>query len=178
MRRANVIIFALGLACGGLSVRVLSAAGPARKPVAPPVPYLFKSAAALAELEKTLGGPGAHGGDLVKPGPVAVEVVWKHEQDNVQKEIEAHDGRDHVFFVTDGRATFTVGGELDGAHEISTGEWRAPQAKGAQTIEAKKGDLLFIPHGTPHSRTTKGSNFTMLQLSFWPGGAPKPVAAK
>src|SRR5205814_2409586 len=142
-----------------------------------PVPYLVKSAASLAEIEKGLGGEGGHGADLVKPGPVALEVVWKHEQDNEQKELEVHDGRDHVFFVTEGKATFKIGGELEAPHEISPGEWRAAKVKGAQTVELKKGDLVFIPHGTPHWRSSKGSTFTMLQLSFWPGGAPAAASS-
>jgi quercetin dioxygenase-like cupin family protein len=151
-------------------------AAPARKPAVAPVPYFVKSAASLAELEKTLGGQGAHGADLVKAvGPVAVEVVWKHEEENQQNGVESHDGRDHVFFVTDGKAQFTLGGEAIDPKEVSPGEWRAPRSKGSQTVEVKKGDLIFIPHGTVHSRTTKGSRFTMLQISFWPGGAPAPA---
>jgi quercetin dioxygenase-like cupin family protein len=174
--RRTIIVFVLGLGCGALSLRAVSA--PARKPAGPPVPYVVKTAAALAEIEKTLGGEGAHGADLVKPGPVALEVVWKREQDNEAKELESHDGKDHVFYITDGKGTFKLGGELEGAHEISPGEWRATKVKGAQAVEVKKGDLLFIPHGTPHWRTSKGAGFTMLQLSFWPGGAPAPTPAK
>jgi mannose-6-phosphate isomerase-like protein (cupin superfamily) len=123
-----------------------------------------------------LGGQGAHGADLVKAaGPMAVEVIWKREQDNTQELLESHDGRDHVFFVTDGKATFTLGGELEDPKEISPGEWRAPKARGSKVMELKKGDLVVIPHGTVHSRHTKGGAFTMLQISFFPNGAPKPT---
>jgi mannose-6-phosphate isomerase-like protein (cupin superfamily) len=164
----------LGLVCLAFSVQ--APAAPARKPAVAPVPYLLKTGSSLAEVEKTLGGNGAHGADLVKAvGPVAVEVVWKHEQENVQEKAEVHDGRDHVFYVTDGKASFTLGGELEDPSEISAGEWRAAKTKGSKVVEVKKGDLLFIPHGTVHSRHTKGSSFTMLQITFWPGGAPKPT---
>src|ERR1700704_4341488 len=101
------------LAIAGLTVTASAPAAPGRKPAAAPVPYLVKTAASLAELEKTLGGSGAHGADLVKPGPVAVEVVWKREEENQQNGVELHDGRDHVFYVTDGKAVFTLGGTLD-----------------------------------------------------------------
>jgi mannose-6-phosphate isomerase-like protein (cupin superfamily) len=178
MRRVPVLASsALGFWC--LVSSPLAQAAPARQPPAPAAPYVLKTAASLAEIEKSLGGEGAHGADIVKPGgPIAVEVVWKHEKENDQKELEVHEGRDHVFYVTDGKATFKLGGELDGAHEISPGEWRAPKSKNSQTVELKKGDLVFIPHGTPHWRSTKGSsNFTMLQISFWPGGAPAVAAA-
>jgi quercetin dioxygenase-like cupin family protein len=168
------------IAAAGLLLLVVATPAPAappRKPAVAPVPYFVKTAASLAELEKTLAGPGAHGADLVKAvGPMAVEVVWKHEEENQQNGVESHDGRDHVFFVTDGKAVFTLGGEAIEPKEVSPGEWRAPRSKGSQVVEVKKGDLVFIPHGTVHSRTTKGSRFTMLQLSFWPGGAPAPTA--
>jgi mannose-6-phosphate isomerase-like protein (cupin superfamily) len=160
-----------------LTLTATAAPETARKPPAPSGPYLFKTAASLAEVEKTLLGTGAHGADLVKTGPGAVEVVWKHEEENVQNGVEVHEGRDHVFFVTDGKATFILGGTMEEAKEASPGEWRAPRATGAQTVDAKKGDLIVIPHGTVHSRSTKGSKFTMLQISFWPGGAPRPTTA-
>ena len=140
--------------------------------------HIIVTAASLAEVEKTLLGQGAHGADLVKPGPGAVEVVWKHEEENVQNNVEVHEGRDHVFFVTEGKATFILGGTMEDPKEVSPGEWRAPRAAGAQTVDAKKRDLIVIPHGTVHSRSTKGSKFTMLQLSFWPGGAPAARTGK
>jgi quercetin dioxygenase-like cupin family protein len=169
------------LVAGGVSVSAGAAdpgAVPGRAPVRAPAPYVVKSAASLAEVEKTLEGHGGHGADLVKPGATAVEVVWRHEEDHESKDLEVHDGKDHVFFVTDGEATFTLGGELVDPREISAGEWRAPVSRKSDTVEAHKGDLIFIPHGTVHGRSAKGRRFTMLQISFWPGGAPgAPMAA-
>jgi mannose-6-phosphate isomerase-like protein (cupin superfamily) len=166
-----VILAVLGVAGLAFSGPELLAAPP-RAPAVAPLPYLVKTAASLADLEKTLAGKGSHGADLVKPGPVALEVVWRHEEDNVQPDVELHDGKDHIFFVTDGRVVFTLGGEMEQPREVSAGEWRAPRSRGARVVEIKKGDLLFIPHGTVHARSTRGTGFTMLQLSFWPGGAP------
>jgi mannose-6-phosphate isomerase-like protein (cupin superfamily) len=150
---------------------------PAHVPSAAPAPYFVKSAASLADLEKTLAGKGAHSGDLLKPGATALEIVWRHEEDYEQAELELHDGKDHVFFVTDGQAAFTLGGELVAPREISAGEWKAKTSRNSEVVEARKGDLLFIPHGTVHGRSAKGQKFTMLQLSFWPGGAPAPRTA-
>ena len=163
--------FAATIALGGVA-----GADGARAPSVAPVPYFVKSAASLADVEKTLQGKGAHSGELLKPGPTALEIVWRHEEDQEQKELEVHDGKDHVFFVTEGQATFTLGGQLLAPHEISPGEWRAPQSQRSQTVEAGKGDLIFIPHGTVHGRSAKGRRFTMLQISFWPGGAPAAPA--
>ena len=37
------------------------------------------------------------------------------------------------------------------------GEWLAPRSKGSTSIDMSKGDMLIIPRGTPHKRTTKES---------------------
>ena len=134
-------------------------------------------AASLAEVEKTLQGKGGHGADLLKPGATAVEIVWRHEEDFEQTELELHDGKDHVFFVTDGQASLTLGGELVAPREISPGEWKAAKATNSKTVDVAKGDLVFIPHGTVHGRSAKGRHFTMLLVSFYPGGAPAPAPA-
>src|SRR6476659_7306698 len=114
----------VGIACLAAGVRVARTA-PARKPAVAPVGYFVKTAASLAEVEKTLQGKGAHGADLLKPGATAIEIVWRHEEDYEQTELELHDGKDHIFFVTDGQATLTLGGELVAPREISPGEWKA-----------------------------------------------------
>jgi len=148
-----------------------------RKPATAATPVVIKSAASLAEIEKTLQGPGGHGTTLVAPTPqTALEVAWRHEENAEDGGLEVHDGRDHVFFVTEGRAVFKLGGELDAPKEISPGEWRAPRAKGTKEVVLNKGDFAFIPHGTVHGRA-KGGKFTMLLLSFWPGGAPAEAIA-
>lgn len=170
------ILPALAIALFAAAPPAAPAPAPARAPAAAPAPYFVKSAASLAELEKTLAGKGGHSGDLLKPGPTALEIVWRHEEDHEGKELEVHDGKDHVFFIVDGQATFTLGGALVEPREISAGEWRAAKAKDAKLVDVAKGDLLFIPHGTVHGRSAKGRKLTMLQLSFWPGGAPAPAA--
>jgi mannose-6-phosphate isomerase-like protein (cupin superfamily) len=149
-----------------------------RRPAAAPVPYFVKSAASLAEVEKTLAGKGGKASDLLKPAATSIEIVVRHEEDFEQPELELHDGKDHVFFVTDGQATLTLGGELVAPKEISPGEWRAPKATGTKTVDVAKGDLVFIPHGTVHGRSVKGRKFTMVIASFFPGGPPAPAPAK
>ena len=153
-------------------------AATARRPVAPPVPYFVKSAASLAELEKTLQGKGGKAGDLLKPAATSIEIVLRHEEDFEQAEHEIHDGKDHIFFVTDGQATLTLGGELVAPKEISPGEWRSPKSANSKTVDVAKGDLIFIPHGTLHGRSVKGKRFTMVIASFFPNGPPPPAPAK
>ena len=46
---------------------------PARRPSVAPAAYFVKSAASLADVERTLHGKGAHGADLLKPGATSME---------------------------------------------------------------------------------------------------------
>ena len=149
-----------------------------RRPAPAPTSYFVKTAASLAEVERTLQGKGAHGSDLLKPGATGIEIVLRHEDDYEQTELELHDGKDHIFFVTDGQATLTLGGDLIAPREISPGEWKAAKATSATTVDVAKGDLVFIPHGTVHGRSAKGRRFTMLIVSFFPAGpsgGPSPA---
>jgi mannose-6-phosphate isomerase-like protein (cupin superfamily) len=139
--------------------------------------YFVKTAASLADVEKTLQGKGGRAATLLSPGPGPIEITWRHEEDVEQPELELHEGKDHVFFVTEGQATITLGGQLVAPHQISPGEWKAARSTHSQSVEVAKGDLLFIPHGTVHGRSVKGRRFTVLLLSFWPGGAPAPAPA-
>jgi len=166
---------AVGIACLASSARVAwTAPSPARKPAVAPVPYFVKSAASLAEVEKTLQGKGGHAADLLKPEKTGIEIVWRHEEDFAQAELELHDGKDHVFVVTDGQASLVLGGELVAPREVSAGEWKAAKSTNSRTVDVGKGDLVFIPHGTVHGRSVKG-RFTMMIISFYPGGPPPPA---
>jgi quercetin dioxygenase-like cupin family protein len=70
------------------------------------------------------------------------------------KEFEWHEGRDHILLVLDGETVYQVGGTPRGAHSMGPGEWHAPEAEGATTLTLKKGDMLVIPRGTLHKRST------------------------
>lgn len=151
---------------------------PVYAPVTVPAGYFVKTAASLAALEKTLQGQGGRAATILKPGPGPIEITLRHEEDWEQPELELHEAKDHVVIVTEGQATITLGGQLVAPHQISPGEWQAARSMRSQTVEVAKGDLLFIPHGTVHGRSVKGRRFTMLLLSFWPGGAPAAVPTK
>jgi uncharacterized protein YjlB len=56
--------------------------------------------------------------------------------------------------------------------------WPLPKAMLSKSVDVGKGDLLFIPHGVVHGRSIKGRHFTMLLVSFWPGGAPPPPKSR
>ncbi len=85
------------------------------------------------------------------------KVVLTVETSKTAKEFEWHEGRDHVLLVLDGETVYQVGGTPKGAHSIGPGEWHAPEADGATTLTLKKGDMLVIPRGTLHKRSTARS---------------------
>jgi mannose-6-phosphate isomerase-like protein (cupin superfamily) len=90
-------------------------------------------------------------------------VVLTVETAKSAKEFEWHEGRDHIFQVLDGSTVFELGGTPKGAHGIAPGEWRAPEAVGATTLTLQKGDMLVIPRGTLHKRSTAGTvTFTLI----------------
>jgi len=85
------------------------------------------------------------------------KVVLTVETAKTAKEFEWHEGRDHVLLVLDGETVYQVGGTPKGAHSIGPGEWHALEAEGASTVTLKKGDMLVIPRGTLHKRSTAGT---------------------
>jgi len=84
-------------------------------------------------------------------------VVLTTETTKTQKEFEWHEGRDHVVQIVDGTTVYEVGGKPQGGHSAKTHEWNAPVAEGVAKFTLKKGDMLVIPRGTPHKRTTAES---------------------
>jgi mannose-6-phosphate isomerase-like protein (cupin superfamily) len=84
-------------------------------------------------------------------------VVLTVETAKSAKEFEWHEGRDHILQVLDGSTVLEVGGTPKGAHSEAPGEWHAPEAEGATTLTLKKGDMLVIPRGTLHKRSTAGT---------------------
>jgi mannose-6-phosphate isomerase-like protein (cupin superfamily) len=86
------------------------------------------------------------------------------EKEKSAKEFEWHEGRDHVFQILDGSTVYELGGMPKNGRNIRPGEWLAPESAGAKTITLNKGDILVIPRGTPHKRSTAGS-VTLLLIS-------------
>jgi mannose-6-phosphate isomerase-like protein (cupin superfamily) len=79
------------------------------------------------------------------------------------KEFEWHEYRDHVLLILDGITSYEVGGTPKNGRNIGPGEWLAPEAAGATSLVLKKGDMLVIPRGTLHRRsTTKSVTFFLI----------------
>jgi mannose-6-phosphate isomerase-like protein (cupin superfamily) len=73
------------------------------------------------------------------------------------KEFEYHEGRDHVIQILEGTTLYEVGGTPKNARNVKPGEWLAPISEGSTAITMSKGDMLILPRGTPHKRSTEGS---------------------
>ena len=97
-------------------------------------------------------------------------LVLTTEKTKSAKEYEWHEGRDHLIIIVDGETVYEVGGSPKGTHKLREGEWLAPEVEGASKITLKKGDILTIPRGTLHKRSTADS-VTFLLIS--PAGTVK-----
>jgi len=95
--------------------------------------------------------------NLYEPKALPLTIVLTTEEKKSGKEFEWHEGRDHIFQVIEGSTRYELGGTPKGAHNTKPGEWLAPASEGATSLTLKKGDMLVIPRGTPHRRSTDGS---------------------
>jgi len=145
-----------------------------RKPVKPIRPYVVMTGQSVADLQQKLQ-PSNKAEDLIGGEGMELRVAIQHEKDTVAANGEIHDASDDVYYVLDGSATLTLGGTLEAAKEVEPGEWRG-QIAGGQKIVVNKGDLVVVPRGTPHQRSTPGQNFTMILIKVFedPRPAPKP----
>lgn len=84
-------------------------------------------------------------------------VVLTTETAKSAKEFEWHENRDHVLLILKGSTVYEVGGTPKNGRNTKPGEWLAPAAEGATTLSLKKGDMLVIPRGTLHKRSTAKS---------------------
>ncbi|HEX7294166.1 MAG TPA: cupin domain-containing protein, partial [Pyrinomonadaceae bacterium] len=139
-------------------------------------PFVVMTGQSLADLQQKLQ-PSNAAEDLIGGEGMELRVAIQHEKDTVAAIAELHDASDDVYYVLDGAATLTLGGTLDGAKEVEPGEWRG-QISGGQKIVVNKGDLIIVPRGTPHQRSTTGQNFTMILIKVFadPRPAAKPSA--
>lgn len=131
-------------------------------------PFIVKSAKDVGDITKALlAKPGNTNQDiLAAPGHQARIAIF-HDENRVDDLHEVHDGSDDIYYVTNGTATLMLGGSLVAPNQISPGEWRSKTATGGQKVTIKKGDLVFVPRGTPHQRTVTDKKFTMILIKIF-----------
>ena len=133
-------------------------------------PSLFAAATAPAPAEKfqvfTAADLGADAKALqAKPGNnnlvdiKTATVVMTTEVAHAAKEFEWHEGRDHIVQILEGSTVYELGGTPKGTHGNNgkAGEYLTPESEGATKMTLKKGDMVTIPRGTPHKRSTADS---------------------
>jgi len=127
-----------------------------------PEPIQIFTAEKLAASAKALHAkPGND--NLVANKALPFTVVLTVEEKKSAKEFEYHEGRDHVFQILEGTTTYELGGTPQNPRSTKPGEWLAPTSFGATTHTLHKGDMLIIPRGTPHKRSTETSvTFTLI----------------
>ena len=123
---------------------------------AAPQPFQVFTAEKLSDAMKALQAkPGND--NLYEPKTLPLTIVLTTEEKKSAKEFEYHEGRDHIFLILDGATKYELGGTPKDGRKTKPGEWLAPSSEGATTVSLKKGDMIVIPRGTPHKRSTDGS---------------------
>ena len=133
------------------------APAPAPAAAAAPVPFQLFTAQQLTDDAKALAAKGGNNNLVAASVGLTCAVVMTTEIAKTAPEFEQHEGRDHILQIIDGSTLYEVGGTLKNARTTRPGEQLAPASDGATKLTLNKGDMLTIPRGTPHRRTTAGS---------------------
>jgi mannose-6-phosphate isomerase-like protein (cupin superfamily) len=145
-----------------------------KKPVRPIRDVVVMHAQSLSDLQKKLQ-PSNKVEELIGGAGMELRVAIQHENNTTAANAEIHDASDDVYYVLDGTATLTLGGTLESPKEIEPGEWRGPRISGGQKVEIAKGDLVVVPRGTPHHRSTANQDFTMVLIKVF--ADPRPATS-
>jgi mannose-6-phosphate isomerase-like protein (cupin superfamily) len=137
-----------------------------RKPSEATRPFVVKSAQSLDDLQQSLK-PDNKTAELIDSEGMQLRVAVQHEKNRAGAAAELHDASDDVYYVLEGTATLVLGGKLDAPKETDPGEWRSPKIIDGKTFEIKKGDLIVVPRGTPHQRSTENKDFTMILIKIY-----------
>ena len=150
-----------------LGILVLAiAANAQRKPSEATRPFVVMSAQSLDDLQKSLQ-PENKTSELIDSAGMQLRVAVQHEKNRSGAAAELHDASDDVYYVLEGTATLILGGKLEDPKETDPGEWRSPRIVDGKTFEIKKGDLIVVPRGTPHQRSTANKDFTMILIKIY-----------
>jgi quercetin dioxygenase-like cupin family protein len=136
---------------------LFAAQAPAPSSDAASVPFQVFTAQQLADDAKALAKGGNNNLVAAASAGFPCAIVMTTEVKHSATEFEWHEGRDHIIQIIDGTTLYEVGGTPQNGRNIKPGEWLAPASDGATKLTLNKGDMLTIPRGTPHRRSTTGS---------------------
>jgi mannose-6-phosphate isomerase-like protein (cupin superfamily) len=163
------VIFTFALA-SGISAQTDSSSAQ-RSPTVAARPFVVLPNQSLSEVQHKLQ-PENKTEELIGGEGVQLRVAIQHEKNKTDAAAELHDASDDVYYVLEGAAMLMLGGKLEAPREVQPGEWRSPHIIGGQAFAVKKGDLIIVPRGTPHQRTTAGKDFTMILIKVYAEGMP------
>lgn len=141
-----------------------AAGAPGADLVAAAQPFKLWTANQLADDIKALDAkPGDN--KLYDSKSIPVQIILTVEQHKSAAEFEWHENRDHIVQIIDGSTLYEIGGTPTGTKVMpGQGEFHATGSTGSKSIIMVKGDMLLIPRGTRHKRSTEDS-VTFLLIS-------------
>jgi quercetin dioxygenase-like cupin family protein len=121
---------------------------------------LFKADELATDMKALDAKPGDN--RLYTSTAIPVQIILTTEKHKSAAEFEWHEGRDHIVQIIDGSTLYEVGGTPIGTKVMGPGEWHATGSTGSKSMILVKGDMLVIPRGTLHKRSTEDSVTFML----------------
>ena len=156
-RRTFLRTAPVAAAVGFTLTDTLMAAAQAGDVAAAAVPFKLLTAKELEADAKELHEKPGNNNLVMQAAGFPCAVVMTTEAHASAKEFEWHEGRDHIVQILDGSTLYEVGGTPKNGRNTKPGEWLAPASEGSKSMLLGKGDMLVIPRGTPHKRSTEDS---------------------
>jgi mannose-6-phosphate isomerase-like protein (cupin superfamily) len=145
-----------------------TAFGQNRNPSTATAPVVIRTKQQVGDITKALAKrSGNTNEDIVPAAGLQTRIAVFHDEKRENDLNEVHDNADDIYYVLDGTAILLLGGSLIDPNEISPGEWRSKAATGGQKYSIRKGDLIFVPRGTPHQRTVTDKKFSMILIKIF-----------
>ncbi|HEX8190213.1 MAG TPA: hypothetical protein VF586_17785 [Pyrinomonadaceae bacterium] len=173
IRNAVCALVFAAAAAAGASAQTTEKQAAGRAPSSPIRPFVVLTAQSVDDAVRKLH-PENKVDDLIGGEGMELRVAVQHEAGKAAASAEIHDASDDVYYVLEGSATLTLGGKLESPKEVEPGEWRGPRIGGGQNFDVKKGDLIVVPRGTPHMRSTVGKDFAMILIKVFDKPLPAP----
>ena len=128
-------------------------------PTVPPATYLSEASlmATLKESEKT--APAMHTAPIKIADHYRINIVRR----TIGQGAIAHPDGTEVHHIIEGTATFVSGGRIVRAAAAPAG---AATIEGGESRRVAKGDVLFVPAGTPHWYKDLDGSLTYLEVRF------------
>ena len=159
--RTAPVAAAAGFTLADSLAALAQAGGPGGDVVAAAQPFkLFKAGELETDMKTLDEKPGDN--RLYESKAIPVQIILTTEKHKSAAEFEWHEGRDHVLHVIEGSTLYEIGGTPKGTKVMGPGEWHSTGSEGSKSILLGKGDMLVIPRGTLHKRSTEDSVTFML----------------